>query len=109
MNIIFFTERTFQVNVILSANSEKGGRDLLILFPSTVFSAYQQIKISCLMILPFPLFHLRGKHLLDFSVAPCFPAILINLTAVMKSGQRINWNACPYNDLDTPIKSSGLL
>lgn len=63
-----------------SANSKKGGRDL-----STVFSAYQQIKISCPVILPFPLFHLRGKHLLDFSVAPSFPAILINVTAVMKS------------------------
>lgn len=61
------------------------------------------------MILPFPLFHLRGKQLLDFSVAPSFPTVLMNQTAVMKTRQRINWNACPYKYLDIPMKSSGLL
>lgn len=61
------------------------------------------------MILPFPLFHPRGNNPLDFSVALCFTTVLMNQTAVMKTGQRINWNACPYNDLDIPIKSSCLL
>lgn len=35
-----FKERPFQVNVVLSPNSEKGGRNVLLLFNSTLFSAY---------------------------------------------------------------------
>lgn len=61
------------------------------------------------MIFPFPLLDLRGKDLLALSVAPCFPTALINQTAVMKTGQRINQNTCPhlgpFFDHDIPIKA----
>ena len=61
------------------------------------------------MILPFPSLDLRGKDPLAFSVAPCFPTSLMNQTAVMKTGQRMNLDTCPCPnplfDHDIPIKA----
>lgn len=61
------------------------------------------------MILPFALLDHGVKDPLALSVAPCFSTALINQTAVMKSGKRINQNTSPHLgplfDHDIPIKT----